>query len=69
MSEWPSGRNPCRTNCVDTGCSRTKVRQDLVPEGKIIEGDAVTIRCAHGDTVLYPVAQLELGGGWTAFVC
>ena len=36
------------------------VRQDLIPEGKIIEGDAVTIRCAHGDTVLYPVAQLEL---------
>ena len=45
---------------LDTGCSRTIVRQDLVPESKIIEGDAVTIRCAHGDTVLYPVAQLEL---------
>ena len=45
---------------LDTGCSRTMVKQDLVPEGKIIEGDAVTIRCAHGDTVLYPVAQLEL---------
>ena len=27
---------------LDTGCSRTMVRQDLVPEGKIIEGDAVT---------------------------
>ena len=36
------------------------VRQDLVPEGKITEGDSVTIRCTHGDTVLYPVAQLEL---------
>ena len=35
------------------------MRQDLVPEGKIMEWDAVTIRCAHGDTVLYPVAQLE----------
>ena len=23
-------------------------------------GDAVTIRCAHGDTVLYPLAALEL---------
>ena len=43
---------------LDTGCSRTMVRQDLVPESKIIEGDAVTIRCAHGDTVLYPIAQL-----------
>ena len=28
---------------LDTGCSRTMVRQDLVPESKIIEGDAVTI--------------------------
>ena len=45
---------------LDTGCSRTMVRQDLVPQSKIIEGDAVTIICAHGDTVLYPVAQLEL---------
>ena len=45
---------------LDTGCSCTMVRRDLVPEHKLIEGDAVTIRCAHGDTVLYPVAQLEL---------
>ena len=44
----------------DTGCSRTMVRRDLVPENKLIEGDAVTIQCAHGDTVLYPVAQVEL---------
>ena len=27
---------------LDTSCSRTMVRQDLVPEGKIIKGDAVT---------------------------
>ena len=45
---------------LDTGCSRTMVRRDLVPGHKLIEGDAVTIWCAHGDTVLYPVAQLEL---------
>ena len=45
---------------LDIGCSQAMVRQDLVPEGKIIEGDAVTIRCAHGDTVLYPVALLKL---------
>ena len=36
------------------------VRQDLVPKSKIIEGDAVTIRCAHDDTVLYPIAHLQL---------
>ena len=29
-------------------------------ESKIIEGDTVTIRCAHCDTVLYPIAQLQL---------
>ena len=45
---------------LDTSCSQTMVRQDLVPESKIIEGDAVTIWCAHGDTVLYPIAQLQL---------
>ena len=36
---------------LDTSCSRTMVRQDLVPESKIIEGDAVTIRCTYGDTM------------------
>ena len=45
---------------LDTGCSRTMVRQDLVPQCKILEGDAVTVRCAHGDTVLYPLAEVEL---------
>ena len=28
---------------LDTGCFQTMVRQHLVPEIKIIEGDAVTI--------------------------
>ena len=45
---------------LDTGCARTMVRKELVPEEKILMGDAVTIRCAHGDTVLYPLAALEL---------
>ena len=45
---------------LDTGCSHTMVRHNLVPGHKLIEGDVVTIRCAHGDTVLYPLAQLEL---------
>ena len=44
---------------LDTGCSQTMVRQDLVPESKIIEGDVAAIRCTHGDTELYPVAQME----------
>ncbi len=43
---------------LDTGCSQTLVRSDLVPAEKLIQGDAVTIRCAHGDTVLYPLAEV-----------
>ena len=45
---------------LDTGCARTMVRKDLVSAGKIMMGDVVTIRCAHGDTVLYPLAAVEL---------
>ena len=49
---------------LDTGCSRTMVHKSLVPEQKLKEGEAVTIRCAHGDTVLYPLAcvRLEVDG-------
>ena len=45
---------------LDTGCSRTAARQDLVPEQKKVEGEAVAICCAHGTTVLYPIAQVEI---------
>ena len=44
---------------LDTGCSRTLVHQDLVPAEKILE-EAVAIRCAHGDTLLYPLAQVSM---------
>ena len=43
---------------LDTGCSRTLVRKDLVPKEKILDGEVVAIRCAHGDTVLYPLARV-----------
>ena len=36
------------------------MRRNLVPQRKILPGDAVTIRCAHGDTVLYHLADLEM---------
>ena len=45
---------------LDTGCSRTLVHKYLVPEDRFLEGEAVTIRCAHGDTVLYPLARVKL---------
>ena len=36
------------------------VRQDLVPTGKLLEGDSIAICCAHGDTVVYPLARVEV---------
>ena len=45
---------------LDTGCSQSMVHKNLVSQDKIVEGDAVTIRCAHGDKVLYPLAKIEL---------
>ena len=45
---------------LDTGCSRTLVHQELVQRSKMLDGEAVAIRCAHGDTVLYPVALLQV---------
>ena len=45
---------------MDTACKRTMVHQELVPPEKIIEGDVATIRCAHGDIVFYPLANIEM---------
>ena len=45
---------------LDTECSRTLVKKHLVPPEKILEGEAVMIRCAHGDTVLYPLAEVDM---------
>ena len=49
---------------LDTGCARTMVYRGLVPETKHVVGQAVTLRCVHGDTVLYPLAEvtIEVGG-------
>ena len=45
---------------LDTGCTRTMVRQQWVPVEKILNGKMVSIRCAHGDTKLYNLADLTL---------
>ena len=49
---------------LDTGCTRTLVRRDWVSQDQFIEGAVVPIRCAHGDTVVYPLALVDitLGG-------
>ena len=52
---------------LDTGCSRTLVHKDHVPMGKVLEGEAVAIRCAHGDTVLYPLACVNVEVDGQAF--
>ena len=44
---------------LDTGCSRTMVKSNQVSEDKFLD-QTVTIRCAHGDVALYPLAEVEL---------
>jgi len=51
---------------LDTGCSRTIIREHLVPQDKIQSGHYVNIQCAHGDAVLYPTAKIELEVGGKA---
>ena len=45
---------------LDAGCSKTIVHHNLVPQTKLLPWEAVTIRCAHGDNVLYPLANVDL---------
>ena len=42
---------------LDTGCTRTMVR---APSQKVLEGDAVIIKCAHGDTKTYLTANVGI---------
>ena len=37
------------------------LHQELVAPDSLIEGDVATIRCAHGDMALYPLAKVRLG--------
>ena len=45
---------------LDTGCSRTLVRSDLVGKERLSSEKSVTVQCAHGDAVEYPVATVEV---------
>jgi len=45
---------------LDTGSARTLVRRELVPEGKVMEDRAVVVRCAHGEGVRYPLADVSV---------
>ena len=44
---------------LDTGCTRTLVHDRLVPVGQRTKG-VIIIRCAHGDEVTYPIAEVEI---------
>lgn len=55
------GRDGSMANILlDTGCSRTLIHRKHVPVEKMLDGEVVAIQCAHGDTVLYPMAELEV---------
>lgn len=45
---------------IDTGCTHTMVQEDLIQKDQMIEGEAATIRCVHGDNVLYPMANVTI---------
>ena len=45
---------------VDTGCSHTLVRDDLVDPGKLDPEATVRVRCCHGDTRTYPTADVQV---------
>ena len=52
----------CTDILVDTGVTQTLVRRDLGTNNDILNGE-VTIRCAHGDTVSYPLAAVKINVG------
>ena len=46
---------------LDSGCLRTIIRRDLLPEDYILNHeDTLHIRCAHGDVTSYPTAWIDL---------
>ena len=45
---------------LDTGCSGTMVKKELVEKKKTLPGQMVSVRCAHGDAVQYPLATVSM---------
>ena len=45
---------------LDTGASKTVIRRDLVPTHKLLSDKFICIKCAHGDTVRYPLARVNI---------
>ena len=51
---------------LDTGATRSMIHTDLLPPGHRMDGK-VTIRCAHGNTVAYPLAEITVEIGSRRF--
>ena len=51
---------------LDTGAANTMIHRDLVPVEKISQ-KMVDIRCAHGDVVSYPLAEVSMRVGDYSF--
>ncbi len=47
---------------LDTGCLRTLVHQEQVLRGRMLDGEAVAIPCAHGDSTV--PASIVAGSSW-----
>ena len=47
---------------LDSGASRTMIQLDLMPQGKMMEGN-VLVQCAHGNCVKCPLADVCMGIG------
>ena len=45
---------------LDTGCSQTMVHKHLVPKAKLVAEATTSLRCAHGDVVVYPHAEVRV---------
>ena len=52
---------------LDTGASRSMIREDILPPDHRVDGE-VTIRCAHGDMVAYPLTAIAMDIGSRRFV-
>ena len=56
---WHDMWKPVKDILLDTGSTRTLVKKDLVPRNRMVDGE-VAIRCAHGNTIVYPLADVEI---------
>ncbi|XP_075777530.1 uncharacterized protein LOC142827202 [Pelodiscus sinensis] len=63
---WLEGRPV--TALVDSGCSQTMVRSELVPEWEAA-GGSISMQCIHGDVSTYPTGWVRLSDGVDEVIC